>query len=185
VGKSHGRPRKHKSRDHNEIRVIEARESQAHSLFIRRGLLRQGIDVKDLLDPRCSDPLGLYLMTRQITVGQYNSGVRYRHTAMLYRKFGGFPSGLPKLIGVKGLSLETTPAEVWEAIKQRYLLFRHLILQRAGRRALYAVHEVCAVERSIDGEMLVALRLGLRAITRGRKFTSLPIHGLTATGMSA
>ena len=191
-----GRPRKLRGRERNGRlqRSQEERDNQLAAYRQRQWL--EGILPKPLwLDPHCSDPLGLLFLAQFIPERSYQSGVRYRDTALAYRRVSGLPSGLPKALGDKGVSHIEADPRVVLAIRKRYFGYRELVVRKVGRGALNLVHQVCATERMIDRSELEGLQDGLvalgeasnpgrqlrraMALALGPEYTSEATNGLT------
>lgn len=190
-----GRTRKIRERERNgraqrSSEQQQMRDNLSAALRQRQWLKDWQIPESQWLDPRWNDPLGVLLLTRRLEQAHYDHGIRYRDTALAYRLTQGLPSGFPKLLGVKGVSHYEVDDHVAQAIKQRYLAYRHKILAKAGERALACVHLVCASERMIDlvDEHLDQLRRGLAALAKERtdKFVRavLEVAGISAYWMT-
>lgn len=171
-----GRFRKHRERERSgrTQRSAEQRsfkENRSFALFQRRWLAPLKIPAELWLDHRWADPLGSLWLIGRIEERHYNYGIRYRDTALAYRLTQGLPSGVPKLMGQKGLSHYAVEERVAQAIKHRYLAYRATIIRKAGDQALSLVHTVCANERQLgsqDEESLELFRRGLVALANYR-----------------
>lgn len=151
-------------------RIERAGEKVANERFARWQRRHLSGLVKDemLLDPMISDPLGLLYVADYIDEPTYQNGLSYRDTARSYRRINGLPSGLPKLLGVKGISHYEADPKVATAVKLRYLAYRMAITRKGGAEALAAVHRVCSTERMIEAHELDKLKIGLSALTASR-----------------
>lgn len=171
-----GRSRKAGARERNGQPQRALGEKIANERFAtwqRRHL--NGLIARDLmLDPRVGDPLGLLYVGDYIDEPTYQSGLSYRDTARSYRRINGLPSGLPKLLGVKGISHYEADPKVATAIKVRYLAYRLAIKRAAGSSGLAAVHRLCSTERMIEADDLDKLKLGLAALAAKKGQGSAP-----------
>ncbi len=142
--------------------------NERFAIWQRRHL--KGLVPKEaMLDPLVGDPLGLLLVAEYIDEPTYQQGISYRDTARAYRRINGLPSGLPKLLGVKGISHYEADPKVAEAVKLRYLAYRIAIKRKAGAEGLAAVHRVCSIERMIEEGDLDKFKLGLSALGNSSK----------------
>lgn len=139
--------------------------NQRHGRWQRRWL-KPALGRDALLDPDAECPLGVLKLTGEIDEQAYQNGVYYRETAVSFRVMMGLPSGLPKLMGAKGISHYMPDEEVVRRVRHRYHVIRRRIMREAGTEALALVHRVCSQERGIERDQFDLLKAGLRAIRR-------------------
>lgn len=147
----------------NGVVLHEVRENERHGRWQRRHLATI-VSHETLLDPLCGDPLGILHIGKRISEPQYQAGLHYRATAEDYRRMNGLPSGLPKLLGQKGVSHYEADPEIAEKVRQRYFELRQKIVRAGGFEALSAIQLICSNERMIDAGQFEKLVLGLNAL---------------------
>jgi hypothetical protein len=163
---------------HNRTRLLELRARHVPAT-VPKGLPALSPDL--YLDPRCTDPLGLLFLLKELTDRQYTNGLRYRETARAYRLVQGMPSGLPKALGEKGISHFEANERTVEAIRRRYLAYRHSIKRVTGIGGLALVHRVCVQEQQLlDNDEVAIVRKALAALS-SRKERSRLISKLTGS----